>query len=147
MSRSFDDEFIMAVKKSKSLSISEDGSILDGDIWLFFNNSDVDTHVSKSDAGGMVMDQINAVKVKSAGSPLPDFNTIMNMKVKTMTSDGKFTSKGSEMTVWDKIRGYVPADTLDSWKELEPGETEDEGEPTNESSNKNCGKNVKWIRL
>ena len=112
---------------STSLVDNTDGSIVNGDVWIFFNQGGVDNFVKKSGHGGMEMTTINAVRIKEAGKPMADFDTIMDMKVKEFDKDGKLVSR-DKVTVGDKIRGYVPISTRGAWRRIPEDNPEEDAE-------------------
>ena len=64
------------------------------------------------------MDEINVVKVKSAGKPMPSYEEIMNKKVKEYDKDGNMISN-DKITVADKIGEYVPTNTRTIWNKID----------------------------
>lgn len=112
---------------STSLVDNTDGSIVNGDVWIFFNKAGTDNFVKKSGHGGMEMTTINAVRIKESGKEMPDFDEIMDMKVKEFDKDGKLLSR-DKITVGDKIEGYVPVSTRGEWKRLPEDTPEEDNE-------------------
>ena len=111
--------FRKLLEQFNELSDGADGDkIVDGDIWVFFNQRGVDNFTRRSGNGGSEMSEINVVKIKSAGKGIPDFDTIMGMKVKEYDSDGNLVSNGGT-TIGEKIGEYVPKATRDAWKKIE----------------------------
>ena len=117
--------------KSIEITDNEDlNKIVDGDIWIFFNQSNVDNFVKVGDKKspyfkggkkhdvGIQMDKINVVKVKSAGKPMPSYEEIMNKKVKEYDKDGNMISN-DKITVADKICEYVPTNTRTIWNKID----------------------------
>ena len=111
---------------STSLVDNTDGSIVNGDVWIFFNKKGTDNFVRNSEHGGMEMTTINAVRIKEAGKEMPDFDEIMNMKVKEFDKDGNLISR-DKITVGDKIEGYVPVSTRGVWRRLDDDKPEEIG--------------------
>ena len=107
------------LKQSDKLADDVEGTpVLNGDIWIFFNKSGTDNFVKKSGRGGLVMDTINAVKIKTAGREMPDFDTIMNMNVKVFDKNGK-PIPGETTTLREKIASYVPTSTKELWNDID----------------------------
>ena len=119
--------FKYVLDATNGVTDNTDGSIVNGDVWIFFNKSGTDNFVRKSKGGGMEMSIINAVRVKEAKKSMPDFDTIMNMKVKEFDKDGKLLSR-DKVTVRDKIEGYVPEPTKGMWRRIPEDTPEEENE-------------------
>ena len=69
------------------------------------------------------MTTINAVRIKEDGKEMPDFDEIMDMKVKKFDKDGNLISR-DKITVGDKIEGYVPVSTHCVWRRLDDDKPE-----------------------
>ena len=72
------------------------------------------------------MTTINAVRIKEDGKEMPDFDEIMDMKVKKFDKDGNLISR-DKITVGDKIEGYVPVSTRGVWRRLDDDKPEEIG--------------------
>ena len=77
------------------LQLKEIKDYIDGDIWIVFNNPEVDTNKVTSPHGGSYLDKVNYIKLKSAGGELIPYENI-------------------EKAIIDKINSYVHHKT--KWK-------------------------------
>lgn len=91
------------------LTMSQSLGMIDGDIWIYFGSTNTgDTKLISSDLGGKYIDDFCAVKVKEAGKPLVDYETMMNLKVNVYDTNHKLIGT---MKLRDKINEYIPEES------------------------------------
>lgn len=89
------------------LKNADEKVIIDGDIWIYFANREVDSKLAVSDAGGKYLEDFVCVKIKEQGKKIEDYETVMNKDVKVFDSNGK---KVETVKLRDKINDYVPVE-------------------------------------
>lgn len=90
-------------------SVSKSLGMIGGDIWIYFGSTLTgDTKMIDSPNGGKYIEDFCIVKVKEAGKPIGDYETIMSEKVKLYDKDHNVVG---ETVLRDKINSYIPTES------------------------------------
>ena len=84
---------------------AEEKVIIDGDIWIYFANREIDSKLKVSDKGGKYLEDYVCVKIKSQGKKMESYENVMNQEVKVFDANGK---KIDSIKLRDKINDYIP---------------------------------------
>lgn len=86
---------------------AEEKAIVDGDIWIYFANRNVDSKLAISDLGGKYLEDYVCIKIKEQGKPLESYEDVMNKDVHIFDKDG---NKTQTIKLRDKINDYIPVE-------------------------------------